>query len=177
MRRFLVPILLAALVLPATPAGAIPGGHYAIGDSVMLGAKPQLGARGIQVNARVSRQFEEAVTIVRRRAASGLLRRRLIVHLGTNGILIQASQCDAIARAAGRHRRVYLVTVTGPRRYPGIRKTQNMRMRACARRHRNTRLLDWSAFSHGHRAWFYDGMHLTPSGRIAYAAFLASRTS
>jgi hypothetical protein len=160
------------------PALGIAEGRYAIGDSVMLGAKTQLQNRGFIVDAKVSRQFSEAVTIVKRKAASGVLRRKVIVHLGTNGILIQASQCDQISKYAGSKRRVYLVTVTGPTSHPKIRKAQNIRLRACAARHGNTFLVDWYGYSRGHGAWFYrDGMHLTPKGRVAYAAFLDRHTS
>jgi hypothetical protein len=175
----LATILVVAAFLCAgqTPAGAIPAGRYAIGDSVMLGAKSQLQNRGFIVNTATSRQFSEAVTIVKRKAASGALRQKVVIHLGTNGILIQAYQCDRIAKRAGRHRRVFLVTVTGPTSHPKIRKAQNIRLRACAKRHGNTFVLDWYSYSRGHGAWFYDGMHLTPKGRIAYAAFLNRKTS
>jgi len=178
MRRVLVVCaLVAGLLAPAPAASAIAGGRYAIGDSVMLGARDELRARGFIVDAVSSRQFADAVTIVRHKAASGVLRRKVIIHLGTNGILIKASQCDAIAKAAGSGRHVYLVTVTGPTRYPKIRKAQNTRLRACADRHANTSLLDWYGYSRGHGGWFYDGMHLTGSGQDAYAAYLGSRTS
>ena len=103
----------------------------------MLGAKPALRARGFTVNAVKSRQFYEAVSIVRRKKRHGLLRQKIVIHLGTNGVLIQPADCDKIARLAGSSRRVYLVTVTGPTRYPKIRKVQNTRLRACAKRHAN----------------------------------------
>jgi hypothetical protein len=179
VRRIALAVTVAAAVVlaPAAASAGIAGGRYAIGDSVMLGAKPQLEYRGFIVNVKRSRQFSEALTIVRRKAASGVLRRKVIIHLGTNGILIQASQCDAIAKAAGRHRHVFLVTVTGPTSKPRIRKAQNIRLRACASRHRNTSVIDWYRRSRGHGAWFYDGMHLTPKGRVAYATFLDRKTS
>jgi hypothetical protein len=178
MRRLLVVCVLAVGMLgPTGPASAISGGRYAIGDSVMLGARDELRARGFIVDTEKSRQFADAVTIVRHKAASGVLRRKVIIHLGTNGILIKASECDAIAKAAGAGRHVFLVTVTGPTRYPKIRKAQNTRLRACADRHANTSLLDWYGYSRGHGGWFYDGMHLTASGQDAYASFLGSRTS
>ena len=178
VRRLIAIGLAIALVpLAATAAGAVPSGRYAIGDSVMLGAKWQLRHRGFIVNAVESRQFSDAVSIVRQKASSGVLPTKVVIHLGTNGILIQSSECDRISKAAGKHRRVYLVTVTGPRRYPGIRKAQNKRLRACAKRRRNTALLDWYGRSRGHGKWFYDGMHLTPSGRDAYASFLGHKTS
>ena len=178
MRRTLVAVVVVlAVVGSADAAAAIPSGRYAIGDSVMLGAKPALQARGFVVDVKKSRQFYHAVGIVKRKKANGLLRRKIVIHLGTNGVLIQASDCDRIARLAGSHRRVFLVTVTGPTKYPKIRKAQNIRMRACADRHRNTLLIDWYAYSRGHGAWFYDGMHLTRKGRRAYAALLNNRTS
>jgi len=178
MRRCIVVLAVAVgLLTPAVPASAIPAGRYAIGDSVMLGARDELRARGFIVDTETSRQFADAVTIVRHKAASGVLRRKVIIHLGTNGILIEASQCDAIAKAAGAGRHVFLVTVTGPTRYPKIRKAQNTRLRACADRHANTSLIDWYGYSRGHGGWFYDGMHLTASGQNAYAAYLGSRTS
>jgi hypothetical protein len=177
VRLAIIAALILGLFVPALPASAIAEGRYAIGDSVMLGARDELRARGFIVDTETSRQFSDAVTIVRRKAASGVLRRKVIIHLGTNGILIEASECDAIAKAAGAHRHVYLVSVTGPTKYPGIRKAQNTRLRACADRHANTSLLDWYGYSRGHERWFWDGMHLTASGQDAYAAFLGSRTS
>src|SRR5215212_6048236 len=79
MRRLFLAVTAVAIVL-AVPnsAGAVAGGRYAIGDSVMLGAKTQLQNRGFVVNAKGSRQFSEAVTIVKQKAASGVLRRKVI---------------------------------------------------------------------------------------------------
>jgi hypothetical protein len=177
MKKFLVAVVVCVALAAAAPADAIPSGRYAIGDSVMLGAKPQLTNRGFIVDVKKSRQFSDAVAIVKRKKRHGLLRRKIVIHLGTNGVLIQASDCDTISRVAGSHRRVFLVTVTGPTKYPKIRKAQNVRLHACADRHANTKLIDWYAYSRGHGAWFYDGMHLTPKGRKAYAALLDRRTS
>jgi hypothetical protein len=85
----------------ATPAGAvIPSGRLAIGDSVMLGAKDELLARGFRVNAAVSRQFRDAVPFVEQMKAAGRLRRKVIVHLGNNGILIQAANCRSLVGTA-----------------------------------------------------------------------------
>jgi hypothetical protein len=178
MRSAVVAMLtVVTLVVTADASAAIPSGRYAIGDSVMLGAKPHLIARGFIVNVEKSRQFSEAVSIVKQKKAHGLLRRKIVIHLGTNGVLIQPSDCDKISRLAGSRRRVFLVTVTGPTRYPKIRKAQNTRLHACADRRANTSLIDWYAYSRGHGAWFYDGMHLTTDGQRAYAALLDRRTS
>jgi hypothetical protein len=152
----------------APAAAGIPTGRYAIGDSVMLGARTELIARGFRVNAEVSRQFRDGPSLVRQLAAGGHLPVDVIVHLGTNGLL-EGADCDALVRAAaGRH--VFLVTIKVPRSY---RDPNNWRLHACARRHANASIIDWYAFSRYHTAWFYDdGYHLTPTGRREYAAFI-----
>ncbi len=180
MRRLIVLslcVLCASLVLTSvSTAGGIRNGRNAIGDSVMVGAKEELRDEGIRVSAARSRQFRDAVDIVRRKRNAGTLRRKLIVHLGTNGIIIEPADCNAIARLAGPQRKVYLVTNTGPS--PSLRRTQNRRLVACARRNANTSVLGWFAHSRGHGSWFYsDGMHLTASGQRAYASFLDGGTS
>jgi hypothetical protein len=177
-KRLVGTTLLAALLwfLPAPPAGAaIPPGRYAIGDSVMLGARDDLTARGFRVNAHVSRQFRDAVGIVRDLKAAGKLRRKIVIHLGNNGILIEGSDCDRISNIAGSQRIVYLVNLKIPRSY---RATQNRRLAACAARHANTRLLDWFHLSKDHPSWFAsDGYHLSATGRARYASFLDGKTS
>ena len=163
-------LAVATLAVPAPRALAgIPTGRYAIGDSVMLGAREALIARGFRVNAQVSRQFDDVVPLVRELAAGGHLPVNVIVHLGTNG-LIDGADCDALVRVAGRSRHIYLVTVKVPRPY---RDPDNARLHACAHRHDNVAVIDWYALSRYHRAWFYsDGYHLRPVGRTAYARLL-----
>ena len=170
-----LPLVLLAFVVAATlwaeaPASAaIPSGRYAIGDSVMLGARQALIGHGFRVDAEVSRQFDDAVHLVHHLAIGGHLPVNVIVHLGTNG-LIDGVDCDALVRVAGRERHVYLVTIKVPRPY---RDANNRRLRACGRRHNNASVIDWYVFSRYHRAWFYaDGYHLRPVGRHAYAGLL-----
>jgi hypothetical protein len=170
IRAVLGTLLAAMAVVSGSPALAgIPAGRYAIGDSVMLGAREALIARGFRVNAEVNRQFDDSARLVRRLAAGGHLPVNVIVHLGTNGA-IDGTDCDALVRAAGRDRHVYLVTVKVPRPY---RDPNNARLHACAHRHDNASVIDWYAASRYHRGWFYgDGYHLRPIGRHAYAALL-----
>ena len=169
-RALIATALAAAMLLPAAPAlASIPAGRYAIGDSVMLGARQALIARGFRVNAEVSRQFDDSIRLVRDLAAGGHLPVNVIVHLGTNG-LIDGADCDRLVQVAGRDRLVWLVTVKVPRPY---RDPDNARLRACAHRHDNASVIDWYGLSRYHRAWFYgDGYHLRPSGRQEYAGLL-----
>ena len=166
----LIVCVFAATLWTTTPAFAgIPPGRYAIGDSVMLGARSALIGLGFRVSAEVSRQFDDAVHLVHHLAVGGHLPVNVVVHLGTNG-LIDGADCDALVRVAGRDRHVYLVTVKMPRPY---RDANNRRLRACGRRHDNASVIDWYAFSRHHRAWFYDdGYHLRPVGRHEYAGLI-----
>jgi hypothetical protein len=175
-RLFTVIILGAIALQPIGPATAgIPPGRYAIGDSVMLGAKEELTARGIRVNAVVSRQFRDAVPLVRRLKAEGRLRRKIVIHLGNNGILIVAADCDRVSQIAGANRTVYLVNLKIPRSY---RRIQNERLAACAQRRANTVLVDWFGYSRDHPAWFAaDGYHLTSIGQTKFAALIATSTA
>ena len=177
VRRLCVALVLGSIVVGLTgPAVAvIPPGRYAIGDSVMLGAKDELNGRGIKVNAVVSRQFRDAVPLVEQLKAAGRLRKKVVIHLGNNGILIEAAQCDRISAVAGPSRTVYLVNLKIPRSY---RRTQNERLAACAQRRANTRLIDWFHYSRSHPSWFAaDGFHLTAEGQRRYASFVATKTA
>ena len=69
---------------PTPEPVVIPTGIAAYGDSVMLGAKAELTARGVSVDAVESRQFHSGVKLVRSAADKGTLPRNVVVHLGTN---------------------------------------------------------------------------------------------
>src|SRR5262245_62137717 len=161
----------ALVILASTQAtaGSIRAGRLGIGDSVMLGAKQQLRARGFGVvDAIVSRQFYRAPALVRYWRRQGRLPRNLVIHLGNNGT-VGLSDCYHALRAAGR-RNVFLVNLKVPRSW---RVEDNHRLRHCARRFPNAYLVDWYGHSHDRPGWFAsDGYHLTGRGRIAYASFI-----
>jgi hypothetical protein len=175
-----VSILAAAAPAGATRSGApraaapIPSGKMGIGDSVMLDGKGQLLARGFRhVDAVVSRQFHSAPSVVTSWRRRGLLPRIVVIHLGTNGLVV-GSDCDATVRAVGPSRSVYFVTLKVPRPH---RDPSNAALHACVRRHANAHLIDWYGYSRSHGAWFApDGYHLTYAGSVAYGAFIASHS-
>lgn len=178
--RLVVLLVGALLVAPlgtasaVTDAGApiarVPSGKLGIGDSVMLGARAQLRAHGIRVDAVVSRQYADGAALIASMAAAGTLPRTVIVHLGNNGYLDRAD-CERVARVAGPSRRVLLISLKVPR---GWRAVNNQRLRACARAHDNAHLIGWYEASASHPEWFAaDGYHLTPSGARAYARLIA----
>jgi len=161
-----------AVLASAGQAGAVTRGRFGFGDSVMLGARGELAARGIRIDAVVSRQFSKLPRLIRARRNAGRLPPKVIIHVGNNGY-IDPADCDKAVRAA-QGRRVYLVTLKVPR---GWRPTNNARLRACANRHSNASLVDWFDYSINRSSWFaHDLYHLTRTGARRYAAFIASRT-
>lgn len=177
VKRLVVLTAVLAVTLAAAPAVSATSprattprpGKYAIGDSVMLGAKNELKARGFHVNAVVSRRFDDAPSILRPLVASGKLPRKVVIHLGNQGY-VTAHLCNTVMRIVGGKRHVWFVTLKVPRSY---RKANNRQLQACVSRHGNASLIGWYAFSHRHGSWFYpDGYHLTPTGQSMYAGLV-----
>lgn len=139
----------------------------AIGDSVMLGAASALRAAipGIEVDAKVSRQFGDGASIVQQRAADGSLPGTVVVHLGTNG---SVSRCDEMMETLAGHR-VVLVTVFVPRSWEA---STNAAIEGCAATH-GAAIADWhSVASPGILAG--DGYHVGSTGARHYADLIAS---
>lgn len=166
----------AALILVAVPAVAAPAAHaasgpYAVGDSVMLGAKGQLLARGFSaVNAVTSRQSYVAPGLLRKRASR--LPQDVVIHLGTNGS-IPMSVCRSMVDAVGPGHHVFLVTVHVPQKW---QKADNDVIRACAAAYpaRRVHVIDWHAAAKAHPSWLYaDQTHLKPAGAAGYARLIA----
>jgi hypothetical protein len=171
VRAAVVAAVVVAVVASAIPAAA--RGRYGIGDSVMLGAKSQLRARGLKVNAVKNRQFSEVPRLIHNLRAAGKLRSKVIIHVGNNGT-IDRSDCGAAVRAA-RNRHVYLVTLKVPRPY---RRSNNRVLKRCAAASGRASLVDWFSYSVNHPGWFAsDGYHLTSTGANKYARLIDRRTS
>jgi hypothetical protein len=169
-RAFVMVVSTVVAVSLAAP-GVASARKYGLGDSVMQGATRELRARHFTVNTTTSRQFSDAPAILRRLARRDRLPRTVVLHLGNNGY-IDPPDCRRAVQNAG-NRRVFLVTVKVPR---GWRRTNNQRLRTCARRH-GADIIDWYSFSRSHDSWFYsDGFHLTSVGQRKYARFLSRST-
>lgn len=165
-------LIAAALTMPAAAAEPQPAstkGGYAIGDSVMLGAKSQLKRRGFTVNATVSRQAYSAPAMVRKRGTT--LPRTLVVHLGTNGTF-PLETCRRLVQNAGPGRRVFLLTVSVPRSWE---RSNNATIKRCAASFPAGRasVVDWKGLASRHPQWFYsDGVHLKSAGARGYARLI-----
>lgn len=170
--RALLPMLaFLALLASLTPAVArpIPGGRVGVGDSIMLSAKDELNGYDTHVHAKVGRQFSEGVAVMQRLKKDGILAKRVIVHLGTNGP-IDPADCDQVVAIAGPLRRVFLVTNKVPRDW---QEANNDILNACASTYDSVWVIRWYAYSTGHPHWFADDRyHLSAEGQAIYAAFI-----
>ncbi len=162
---------------PTTTATTLPPATKitAIGDSVMLGSQPALAATFgplLQLDAAVSRQFNDALDVVGLLAVAGQLGDRVVVHLGTNGI-IRPEQFDQLMTLLVGVPRVIVVNTNVPRPWEG---PVNELLAAAVPKYANAVLLDWKSVAAQHPEFFIeDGVHLKPEGQAAYAALIAQQ--
>jgi Fe-Mn family superoxide dismutase len=152
VRRLLLLLALATVVVsaPLTEA-AVAAKAFAVGDSVMLGARSQLQRRGIAVDATVSRQLASGTALLRSLKASGNLPSRVVVHLGTNGP-VSASEVRSLLSVLRDRARVVVLTLKVPRSWES---GNNAVIKSVARRFRNVTVVDWHWWGSRHGGWFW----------------------
>jgi len=144
---------------------------YAIGESVMLGAAPQLTAAGIQVNAAVSRQGTNVAEIVELTRAGGQLGRTVIIQTGTNGGVSDETFARIMAALPpDLTPLVVFLTVKAPK---GWIADNNTRIRALPSLYPNVKVVDWETDAQqilGELSSSDGGIHLrTSSAKQFYA--------
>ena len=157
---------------PSNPIISPDGGATAIGDSVMLGAAPQLRAAvgGLYVDATVSRQASTAAAALQPRAQANALGSLMIIHLGNNGTFTVQEFDGIMALLSGVHR-VVIVNLSLPRTWEA---SNNDMLAANVGRYANARLVDWHTAALNHPEFFWDDrVHLRPAGATVYAAMIA----
>ncbi len=140
----------------------------AIGDSVMLSAAVQLQAAlpGIYIDAQISRQMQAGLTVVRRLAAHGRLRRVVVVDLGTNGT-VTSGQIRRLLAEVGPARTLVLVNTYEARPWE---HEVNVAIAAARRRYPNVVMANWhNAIEHRTGLLWPDGVHPRPAGARLYA--------
>ena len=141
-----------------------------VGDSVMLGASPELLpalGKGAVIDAHVSRQFDVGAQIVRDRVAQ-LKPNTVVIHLGNNGF-IPFTGLEALLKSLRGVPRVVLVNVRVPLEW---QDSVNDALAYAAPRYKNVRLVDWHAASGG-SGLLVDGTHMTPAGAAIYARLIS----
>lgn len=153
----------------APPPAAVRVPMLAIGDSVMLGAAPQLSEQGWVVNAEVSRQMIDTVPVLEQLRDAGVFGDVVLLHLGTNGSISDATLDAALATLVDVPL-VVLVTIRADRTWAaGV--SDRIRQRAGG----NVVVLDWAVESSTCPGDCFedDGIHLRPDGRRFYADLVA----
>ena len=115
--------------------------YFAVGESVMLGAKPVLDARGITTVAEVSKGPEWELEQLRLAKTKYRLTHGVVIQLGTNGTVTQA-QYEAVLAEVADVPRVVVMTVKAPK--PWIAGNNEI-IRALPATHPNVVVLDWEA--------------------------------
>jgi peptidoglycan/LPS O-acetylase OafA/YrhL len=144
---------------------------YAIGESVMLGAAPQLTAAGIQVNAAVSRQGTNVAEIVEMTRGGNQFGRVVIIQTGTNGSVSDETFARIMASLPpDLTPLVVFLTVKAPR---GWIADNNARIRALPALYPNVAVVDWETEAQqiiGELSRSDGGVHLgTPHAKQFYA--------
>ena len=135
-----------------------------IGDSVMLGATPNLYKEfpNSYFDAEISRSAWVVNTIVQNLKNKNMLGEIVIFNLGANGDCSEACKIKIIENCEDRE--VFWLTVTNDDSVHVNDKLLNL-----ASKYDNLHIIDWNSISKGHTEYFVaDGIHLTESGRKAY---------
>ena len=143
------------------------GNLTAVGDSVLLGARHALlkSVANAETDAEVGRQAAAVLRRLQRLRESSLLSERVVLHLGTNG-LVTESQLRAALEGLRDRARVVVVNAVAPRRWV----TGNNRLiDRVLPDYPNAVLADWAGVAAGHPEFFVsDGIHLSASGQRAF---------
>ncbi|MFN8021231.1 MAG: hypothetical protein U0Q03_06850 [Acidimicrobiales bacterium] len=162
---------------PPAPSTTVPVDlrpMVAIGESVMLGAAPQLQTGGFVVNADESLQGEATADVVGRLRAAGQIGRVVVLQVGTNGPVSQATY-DLIMSflPADEVPVVRFLTVHAPGK--GWIEQNNARIWALKGRYSNVDVLDWDGLVASGQVPGVagDGIHLgTDAAKQFYANYV-----
>jgi hypothetical protein len=141
-------------------------GLWVTGDSVILGIRYELDLRenvGL-INARVGRQATELLEVIIDDKAK-MPDSTIILNLGNNNKLSREQVVDIFEEIKNQPK-IIIVNTAVPR---GWREDNNALLRDVISNYPNTYLVDWESISLGHPEYFApDGVHLVPTGVIAY---------
>ncbi len=158
---------------PPTAAPPPPGDEVtAIGDSLMIDATPYLEKLlpGIAIDGKIGQQLWQVQDAMPQLKAERMIRKRVIIELGTNGPYTPA-QLVALLRSLGPTERIVLVNTRVPDPWE---QEVNETIAQVAKTFPHTTMVNWYALSADHLGWFYpDGVHLDPEGASYYASLMA----
>jgi len=143
----------------------------AVGDSIMVDSTPALASSlpGIYIDAAVGRQFSTGLQVITELKAKGMLRRIVVVGLGTNGP-VTAGQISQLFAEIGPSRKLVLVNIYENRSWE---QEVNAILAAAATEHPGVVLANWhTTIEHRTGLLWPDGIHPRPGGGVVYAKML-----
>jgi hypothetical protein len=158
------------LGLPPPSEGFVSGHVTSIGDSVMLDAQPDLVADipGIDVEAAVSRQWDEGVALAQQLKSEDRLGAIVVIDLGTNGPVTSQQFTNMMNVLAGASRVVF-VTIHLPPSYSWWQSV-NATLEQGVAKYSRDRLADFNKLADANPQWFGpDGIHMPIGGAGAQA--------
>jgi len=154
----------------STPAPVKPGvpGLWVTGDSVILGIHAKLASHFpiALINARVGRQLEELITVVKEDVVQ-VPRSIVILDVGNNNHITEQS-LRTLLELLKNQPKIILVNTAVPRPWAADNDAIINRVLAS---YPKAELVDWAKISEGHPEFFApDGVHLVDLGSSAYVA-------
>lgn len=149
----------------------------AIGDSVMLGAVPEIQTAlpGGIIDAKEFRQVWDAISVIHGLQAQGKLLDTVVIALGGNGSFSKNSGQELID-TLGSDRTIYWIAPFG--QFLTWQESTLKILQELAVENDNLTILDWPEMASKHKDWFYeDGMHLNTAGQTGYAEFMLEQLS
>lgn len=143
--------------------GFVAGKVTAVGDSVMVDYQDELAKAipGITIDAAVSRQWYDGITILSQMKAAGTLGATVIVGLATNGPLTASEISQMMSLLSGASHVIFINThVDQPWQDPN-----NQLLAASVSQYKNLSVVDWYALANKNPSWFGpDQTHLAING-------------
>ncbi|MBR2546220.1 MAG: acyltransferase [Erysipelotrichaceae bacterium] len=139
-----------------------------IGDSVMLGAVATLYNTfpNGEFDAKQNRSHYPVIDILQSKVNNGTLGNPVVIGIGTNGPVPQSAFDQMVSLCGDRY--VYFLTTTNNWQF-----ANRDNIWATGRKYPNVTIIDWESYSANHNEYFYyDGIHLTPEGRVGYANYI-----
>jgi peptidoglycan/LPS O-acetylase OafA/YrhL len=144
-----------------------------LGDSVMIGAEENLEHRlgpGFSMDAKVGRQADEFIAIVRQIKREGHHPAAMVIHWGNNGPLY-GEDMEALRAATTNVGQLFLISDHAPVSW---QDESNKAIAEAAEQWHHTTEIPWKvAAEEGGESLFYDGIHLTPKGAGVYARLVS----
>ncbi len=144
-----------------------------LGDSVMIGAEERLAQRlgpGFSMDAKVGRQADEFLKIIRKIKRGGHHPAAMVIQWGNNGPLY-GEDMEALRAATINVGQLFLISDHAPVSW---QDESNEAIAEAAEDWHHTTEVPWAeAAEEGGESLFWDGIHLTPKGADLYARLVS----